>query len=90
MKGLVRLWVIVYLTGALTACGQKGPLVLPDAAAKRKHTLPTLPGTATPKNSADTRPAPADANPATTPAPPASPTPQPSPSPQPSPITPQP
>ena len=74
MKCLARLWVIVYLTGALAACGQKGPLVLPDAAPKHKHTVPTLPGAAKP-------PAPANTGPATTPVPPAGQAPQPAPTP---------
>jgi len=85
MKGLVRLWVIVYVGGTLAACGQKGPLVLPDVAAKRKHAVPTLPAPATPNNTGVVSPAPADANPATTPAPPAS-----SAAPEPSPTPPQP
>jgi predicted small lipoprotein YifL len=76
MKCLGRLWVIMYLAGALAACGQKGPLVLPDAP-KRKHTTPTMPGAAKPQSTGESSPAPADAKPATSPAPPANPSPQP-------------
>jgi predicted small lipoprotein YifL len=72
MKCLVRTGLIVYVAGTLLACGQKGPLVLPDAAAKRKHTLPTLPAPGGSKNT-EHGPAPAPGNPATSPAPPASP-----------------
>jgi predicted small lipoprotein YifL len=60
----------VCLAGALLACGQKGPLVMPDAQ-KHKRTIPTLPG-APPKatgGSGTPKPAPSDGT-ATTPAPP--------------------
>jgi predicted small lipoprotein YifL len=72
MKCLVKTGLIVSVACGLLACGQKGPLVLPDAAAKRKHTIPTLPATGAAKSS-DKNPAPVEANPA----PPASPTPTP-------------
>ncbi|HSZ10283.1 MAG TPA: lipoprotein [Steroidobacteraceae bacterium] len=58
----------ICLAGALLACGQKGPLVMPDAQ-KHKRTIPTLPG-AKPTGGSDTpKPASADET-ATTPAPP--------------------
>ncbi len=80
MKCLVKTVLIVYAAGTLLACGQKGPLVLPDTAAKHKHSIPTLPAAGTPK-STDKSPAPAPSNPATGAAPPASPAPTPNSSP---------
>jgi predicted small lipoprotein YifL len=47
------LWILVGLAGLLSACGQKGPLVLPDAQhAQKKVTLPALPKAPRPPNSA--------------------------------------
>jgi predicted small lipoprotein YifL len=60
----------VCLAGALLACGQKGPLVMPDAQ-KHKRTIPTLPGApAKPTGGSTPKPAPSDGT-ATTPASPA-------------------
>ncbi|MGO9945894.1 MAG: LPS translocon maturation chaperone LptM [Steroidobacteraceae bacterium] len=55
-----RPWVLVCLAGVLFGCGQKGPLVMPDAQ-KHKRSIPAPP--AAPK------PAPAGPGAATTPAP---------------------
>jgi predicted small lipoprotein YifL len=72
----------ICLAGALLACGQKGPLVMPDAQ-KHKRTIPTLPGApAKPTGSGTPKPAPADgtattAPPAPAPAPPSPSTPAP-------------
>ena len=55
---IARLLVIVWLAGGMLACGQKGPLVMPDAQ-KHKRTIPT-PVSA---------PAKATAHPASTPTP---------------------
>ncbi|HEY0747346.1 MAG TPA: lipoprotein, partial [Steroidobacteraceae bacterium] len=76
---VAALLVIVRLAGGVLACGQKGPLVMPDAQ-KHKRTIPTPPRA--PAKSA-TQPTPATSPPAgspppTSPAPPASPIPSPS------------
>ena len=42
---IVRLWLPLCLAGILAGCGQKGPLVLPDAP-KHKKTTPTRPNAA--------------------------------------------
>jgi predicted small lipoprotein YifL len=62
------------LTGSLAlgvlGCGQKGPLVMPDAQ-KHKRTLPALPAAPKPAargNTTDAAPGGADSTPATTPA----------------------
>jgi len=70
--------MVIVCAGALLACGQKGPLVMPDAQ-KHKRTIPSLPGTAKPAPSGGgaTSPAPpAPASPA-----PATPVPAPAPAP---------
>ncbi|HEY4444534.1 MAG TPA: lipoprotein [Steroidobacteraceae bacterium] len=61
---IVRLWIPVCLAGLVVACGQKGPLVLPDAP-KHKKAVPSPRAPATP---APTTPAPTTPGP-TTPAP---------------------
>jgi len=87
--------MVIVCAGALLACGQKGPLVMPDAQ-KHKRTIPSLPGTAKPAPSGGgaTSPAPpAPASPAPAPASPAPATPVPAPAPAPtsgSPSTPAP
>ena len=40
MKCLALATVLLALSSLLAACGQKGPLVLPDAQPKHKRTLP--------------------------------------------------
>jgi len=42
-----RPWVLICLAGVLFGCGQKGPLVMPDAQ-KHKRSIPAPPAT-TPK-----------------------------------------
>src|ERR1700761_3410695 len=69
--------LIICLAGAAIGCGQKGPLVMPDAQ-KHKRTLPTVPGAAKPANGSSTSPAPTNGGAATgsaAPAPPPSSTP---------------
>jgi len=66
MKCSLRAGLIVCAFIALCACGQKGPLVLPDAV-KRKHNIPVLPAAAAPKNK-DSTAAPAESTPAANPA----------------------
>ncbi|MDP9089423.1 MAG: lipoprotein [Pseudomonadota bacterium] len=61
---IVRLLVIVWLAGGVLACGQKGPLLMPDAQ-KHKRTIST-PVRAPAKTTA--HPAPAEAPPAGLPA----------------------
>jgi predicted small lipoprotein YifL len=70
---IAQLMVLVCLAGGVLACGQKGPLMMPDAQ-KHKRTVPSLPSA--PKST--TRPAPAGPPPATSPAPAAPPTASPS------------
>jgi len=63
-------WVFICLAGLLSGCGQKGPLVMPDAQ-KHKRSIPAPPAPAkSTSRDAATAPAP-DA--AATPAPPAAP-----------------
>jgi predicted small lipoprotein YifL len=71
MKSLASACFVVYVAGTLAACGQKGPLVLPDAP-KRKHAIPSLPNSAKPNGAENASPAPAESGPATSPAPPSS------------------
>jgi predicted small lipoprotein YifL len=54
---IARPWALVFLVGMLTGCGQKGPLVHPDAP-KHKKTVPSTPAPAAPAPAA---PAPAPA-----------------------------
>jgi predicted small lipoprotein YifL len=61
----LRLMMLVSLTGAVLGCGQKGPLVLPDAQHPRKQIGVSRPPAAKPA------PAPAPATPAPAPSPPA-------------------
>ena len=63
------LWLLLALTGLLLGCGQKGPLVLPDA--QHPHKKRTLP--APPKASRATSTSPSTSPPAPTSAPPTSP-----------------
>ncbi|MHB8475095.1 MAG: LPS translocon maturation chaperone LptM [Steroidobacteraceae bacterium] len=37
---IVRLWLLLCLAGILTGCGQKGPLVQPDAPKHKRTTKP--------------------------------------------------
>jgi predicted small lipoprotein YifL len=74
MKG-ARLFTIVSLTAVLLACGQKGPLVLPDKQ-KPKRAIPSTAKPAArpapspaPADPAPADPAPADPAPSTTPTP---------------------
>jgi predicted small lipoprotein YifL len=69
MKG-ARLLTIVSLTAVLLACGQKGPLVLPDKQ-KPKRAIPSTakPATKPAPSAAPADPAPADPAPSTTPTP---------------------
>jgi predicted small lipoprotein YifL len=62
--------MLICLAGTMLACGQKGPLVLPDEAAKHKRTIPAPPAAkpAPAGEGTTTSPAPAPATPA--PAPP--------------------
>ncbi|HEX9404020.1 MAG TPA: lipoprotein [Steroidobacteraceae bacterium] len=65
---IVRLWIPVCLAGLVVACGQKGPLVLPDTP-KHKKTVssprtPTAPAPTTPAPTAPAPTAPAPAPPA--------------------------
>jgi len=55
---LARPWVFICLAGVLCACGQKGPLVLPDAQ-KHKRTIPAPP-TAAPEPAVPGASAPTD------------------------------
>jgi predicted small lipoprotein YifL len=66
MKCLQRGTIIVALGGLLLACGQKGPLVLPDAP-KHKRTVPPLASPVKPIGSG----APSAPNPASAPSAPA-------------------
>ncbi|HWY94798.1 MAG TPA: lipoprotein [Steroidobacteraceae bacterium] len=73
---IVRLWVPVCLAGLVVACGQKGPLVLPDTP-KHKKTVssprtPTAPVPTAPVPTAPAPTTPAPTAPAAAPAPPAS------------------
>jgi predicted small lipoprotein YifL len=71
-------WLLLCLAGVALGCGQKGPLVMPDAQ-KHKRTLPTIPG-APAKPAASAKPAaggnatatPQGSGAATSPVPPAS------------------
>ena len=67
-----QLMVLICLAGGVLGCGQKGPLVMPDAQ-KHKRTVPTPPGTQTKpvSGSGATAPAPEGAGSAASPAPPA-------------------
>jgi predicted small lipoprotein YifL len=56
---VVRLWLPLCCAGMLVGCGQKGPLVLPDAPKHKKVRAPAAPAPAKP---------PATAPPATGPA----------------------
>src|SRR5450631_1566436 len=69
----VQLLLAVCVAGSMLGCGQKGPLVMPDAQ-KHKRTVPSIPGApAKPAIGGGTaRPAPEGAGTATSPAPPAS------------------
>jgi predicted small lipoprotein YifL len=68
--------LLVGLAGVALGCGQKGPLVMPDAQ-KHKRTIPTIPSTpAKPAAGGNAAPSPQGSGAATAPAPPApSPTP---------------
>jgi predicted small lipoprotein YifL len=69
--------LLVCLAGAAFGCGQKGPLVMPDAQ-KHKRTIPTVPSIpAKPAVGGAASPAPQSSAPATSPAPPATPAPTP-------------
>jgi predicted small lipoprotein YifL len=71
--------LLVCLVGMALGCGQKGPLVMPDAQKhKRTITIPTAPGVpAKPAVGGAASPAPQGSAPATSPAPPATPAPTP-------------
>jgi predicted small lipoprotein YifL len=70
MMKIAPLTLSACLAGALLACGQKGPLVMPDAQ-KHKRPIPTLPGAIKPGSGGEAaKPAPASGT-ATTPVPPA-------------------
>jgi|GEM_PF-5038191 len=70
MMKIAPLTLSACLAVALLACGQKGPLVMPDAQ-KHKRPIPTLPGAIKPGSSGEAaKPAPASGT-ATTPASPA-------------------
>src|SRR3984885_9510589 len=69
---IARPWALVFLAGILAGCGQKGPLVHPDAPKHKK----AVPSTSAPA------PAPTSA-PTSTPAPTTTPTPTPAPAPVP-------
>jgi predicted small lipoprotein YifL len=58
------------LTAGLLACGQKGPLVMPDAQ-KHKRTIPSLPGAPAKPSEGTAVPAPSGGS-ATSPPPPSS------------------
>jgi predicted small lipoprotein YifL len=63
--------LLIGLAGAVLGCGQKGPLVMPDAQ-KHKRTIPTLPGApAKPAAGGNASAAPQGSGAATSPAPPA-------------------
>ena len=65
---IVSLWIPVCLAALVVGCGQKGPLVLPDAPKHKK----TLPGPRTPAPAPPAAPAPAGTSnpaPASVPAP---------------------
>ncbi|HEX3948523.1 MAG TPA: lipoprotein [Steroidobacteraceae bacterium] len=60
----VQLLALIFLAGEALGCGQKGPLVMPDAQ-KHKRIVPTLPGApAKPANGSTASPAPAPVAPA--------------------------
>ena len=61
----VQLLALLFVAGGIFGCGQKGPLVMPDAQ-KHKRTVPTLPG-------APAKPANGSTAPTASPAPPADP-----------------
>ncbi|HEY2145318.1 MAG TPA: lipoprotein [Steroidobacteraceae bacterium] len=67
---IAQLAVLICLTGAMLGCGQKGPLVLPDAVPKHKRVIPAppavkpAPAPATPAPAAPAAPAPAAPSPA--------------------------
>src|SRR6202046_5843939 len=75
-----QLMLLICLAGGVLGCGQKGPLVMPDAQ-KHKRTIPTLPGapakpasgsgaaTPAPQGSGSSSPAPPAPAPAPVPAP---------------------
>jgi predicted small lipoprotein YifL len=70
-------WVFIFLAGLLSGCGQKGPLVMPDAQ-KHKRSIPAPPATPAKKftsRDAATAPAPGAAATPTAPASPSTPTP---------------
>ncbi len=69
---LLRLCALVCLAGSLLGCGQKGPLLLPDAP-KHKRTAPKPPAAPAPAKSGGgaAAPSPAPAGTATGAAPPA-------------------
>ena len=81
MKPITRLLLATALCAALAACGNKGPLVLPDAPpsdlpapASPPSTDPTqVPPTQVPPTSEPIPPAPTDPDPAVPPAPPPAP-----------------
>jgi predicted small lipoprotein YifL len=65
-------WLLLCLAGVALGCGQKGPLVMPDAQ-KHKRTLPTIPGApAKPAAGGNATATPQGTGAATSPAPPAS------------------
>ncbi|HEY2780130.1 MAG TPA: lipoprotein [Steroidobacteraceae bacterium] len=66
----VQLLALLFLAGGIFGCGQKGPLVMPDAQ-KHKRTVPTLPGAPAKPASGNTAPAAGPAAPPVAPAPPA-------------------
>ncbi|MEO7206314.1 MAG: lipoprotein [Steroidobacteraceae bacterium] len=70
MMKFVQLLLLICLAGGVLGCGQKGPLVMPDAQ-QHKRTVPTAPGAPAKPASGETSPAPAGAGAATSPAPPA-------------------
>jgi predicted small lipoprotein YifL len=71
MKCLAHVTVLAIVSAELVGCGQKGPLVLPDAQPKHKRSLPLF-SPAKPKQQGNA-PAPAEASPATASPPPAPP-----------------
>jgi predicted small lipoprotein YifL len=67
---IAQLIVALSLAAGLPACGQKGPLVMPDAQ-KHKRTIPSLPGGSAKPAEGAPAPAPSGGS-ATSPPPPAS------------------
>jgi predicted small lipoprotein YifL len=58
---MARLWIPVFAAGMIVGCGQKGPLVLPDAPKHKKVMVPS------PRSTPSPAPAPGNATPGPTP-----------------------